>query len=270
MLLGRQLVSNYEQAKPNLVSVVLESNGFNDLLDKITYLRDAQQAQQTIIQVTKQAKARADAAAARLASLEASVRQITVETAQRVQALAGMNMLLHSKQNALAQARSAQQGALANENAKGAALQAEISKVEAEQAAAERAAALAAQQQAAANSSAGRIGRIGRADAGRADVRAVRRVGDPVRDRAVRVGWAEPDSELRRRLGLLPDHARHLEAVRRHRPGGVPGEQVRAGRGREPHLERRRRRVQLGLRRDRRDRLTDAPAAHNLPPCPVP
>jgi len=154
MLLGRQLVSNYEQAKPNLVSVVLEANGFNDLLDKITYLRDAQQVQQTIISVTKQAKARADAAATRLAALEASVRQITVETAQRVQALAGMNMLLHSKQAALAQARSAQQGALAAAHAKGAALQAEISKVEAEQAAAERAAALAAQQQAAANSSA--------------------------------------------------------------------------------------------------------------------
>ena len=147
MLLGRQLVSNYEQAKPNLVSVVLESDGFNQLLDKITYLRDAQQQQQAIIQVTKQAKARADAAAARLASLEASVRQITIETGQRVQALAGMNMLLHAKQSALAQARSAQQGALAASQAKGAALQAEISKVEAEQAAAERAAALAAQQQ---------------------------------------------------------------------------------------------------------------------------
>ena len=162
MLLGRQLVSNYEQAKPNLVSVVLESNGFNDLLDKITYLRDAQQQQQAIIQVTKQAKARANAAAARLASLEASVRQITIETGQRVQALAGMNMLLHSKQSALAQARSAQQGALAASQEKGAALQAEISKVEAEQAAAERAAALAAQQQqqqqAAAGGSAGGSG----------------------------------------------------------------------------------------------------------------
>ncbi len=160
MLLGRQLVSNYEQAKPNLVSVVLESDGFNDLLDKITYLRDAQQQQQAIIQVTKQAKARANAAAARLASLEASVRQITIETGQRVQALAGMNMLLHSKQSALAQARSAQQDALAASQAKGAALQSEISKVEAEQAAAERAAALAAQQQqqAAAGGSAGGSG----------------------------------------------------------------------------------------------------------------
>ncbi len=147
MLLGRQLVSNYEQAKPNLVSVVLESNGFTDLLDKLTYLRDAQQEQQAIIKITTQAKERADAAATRLAALEASVRQITIETAQRVRALVGMNVLLHSKQAALAQARSAQQGALAAEHAKGAALQAQITRVEAEQAAAERAAALAAQQQ---------------------------------------------------------------------------------------------------------------------------
>jgi septal ring factor EnvC (AmiA/AmiB activator) len=156
MLLGRQLVSNYEQSKPNLVSVVLESNGFTDLLDKITYLKDAQQAQQAIIQVTKQAKARADVAAARLASLEASVRQITEETAQRVAALAGMNVLLHSKQAALAQARSAQQGALSAAHAKGAALQAEIGRIEAAQAAAERAAL--AQQQAAAAGSAGGSG----------------------------------------------------------------------------------------------------------------
>ena len=153
MLLSRQLVSNYEQAKPNLVSVVLESSGFTDLLDKLTYLKDAQQAQQAIITVTTQAKKRADAAATRLAALEASVRQITLETAQRVRALAGMNVLLHSKQAALAQARSAQQGALAAAHAKGSALQAEISKVEAAQAAAERAAL--AQQQAAASGSGG-------------------------------------------------------------------------------------------------------------------
>ena len=163
MLLGRQLVSNYEQAKPNLVSVVLESNGFTDLLDKLTYLRDAQQEQQAIIKITTQAKERADAAATRLAALEASVRQITIETAQRVRALAGMNVLLHSKQAALAQARSAQQGALAAEHTKGAALQAQITRVEAEQAAAERAAALAAQQQQSSAGSSGSSGSAGNA-----------------------------------------------------------------------------------------------------------
>jgi len=161
MLLSRQLVSNYEQAKPNLVSVVLESNGFTDLLDKITYLKDAQQQQQVIIAVTKLAKARADAAAAHLAALQDTDRQITSETAQRVQALAGMNMLLHAKEGALQQARSAKQSALAATRSKGAALQAEIGRVEAAQAAAERAAALAAQQQAAANGSGGGSGGSG-------------------------------------------------------------------------------------------------------------
>ena len=156
MVLSRQLLSNYEQSKPNLVSVVLESNGFTDLLDKITYLRDAQHEQQAIITITTQAKEQADAAAARLASLETVDRQITNETVQRVQALAGMNTLLHSKEAALQQARNAQQGALAASRDKGAQLQAEITKVEAEQAAAERAAL--AQQQAAASTSAGGSG----------------------------------------------------------------------------------------------------------------
>ncbi len=152
MLLGRQLVSDYEQAKPNLVSVVLESNGFTDLLDKLTFLHQAQKQQQTIIAITREAKAQADAAATRLAALEASDREITNETAQRVRALAGMNLLLHAKQAALQQARSARQSALAASRERGAQLQAEIGRVEAAQAAAERAAALAAQQQQASSS----------------------------------------------------------------------------------------------------------------------
>jgi septal ring factor EnvC (AmiA/AmiB activator) len=144
MLLGRQLVSNYEQNKPNLVSVVLESNGFKDLLDRLTYLRDAQQQQQTIISITRQAKAQADAAAKRLAALEATDKEMTIATTQRVLALASMNSLLQSKQAALQQARAAQQDALAASQARGAALRSEIARVQAEQAAAARAAAAAA------------------------------------------------------------------------------------------------------------------------------
>jgi septal ring factor EnvC (AmiA/AmiB activator) len=146
MLLGRQLVSNYEQAKPSLVSVVLESSGFNDLLDRLTFLRDAQQQQQTIISITQEAKAQADSAATRLANLESTDRQITLATVQRVNALAGMNLLLHSKQAALQQARGAQQNALAASRARGSALQGEIARVQAQQAAAAAARAAAAQQ----------------------------------------------------------------------------------------------------------------------------
>jgi septal ring factor EnvC (AmiA/AmiB activator) len=143
MLLARQLVTNYEQAKPTLVSVVLESHGFRDLLDQLTFLRDAQKQQQVIITITREAKVRADAAAGHLAVLRANDRQITIATAQRVRALAGMNSLLHSKQAALARARGIQQSALVASRARGSHLQAEIGHIEAEQAAAARAAAAA-------------------------------------------------------------------------------------------------------------------------------
>jgi len=143
MLLARQLVTNYEEAKPTLVSVVLESHGFRDLLDQLTFLRDAQKQQQVIITITREAKARADTAAGHLAVLRANDRQITIATAQRVRALAGMNSLLHSKQAALARARGIQQSALVASRARGSHLQAEIGHIEAEQAAAARAAAAA-------------------------------------------------------------------------------------------------------------------------------
>ncbi len=149
MLLARQLVTNYEQAKPNLVSVVLESNGFKALLDQLTFLRDAQHQQQSIITITREARARADAAANHLAALRSSDRQITYATGQRVLALAGMNGLLHSKQADLARARSIQQSALVASRARGSQLQGEISHIEAEQAAAARAAAAAATTQSA-------------------------------------------------------------------------------------------------------------------------
>jgi septal ring factor EnvC (AmiA/AmiB activator) len=139
-LLSRQLVSNYEQSKPDLVSVVLESSGFNALLDNLTYLRDAQKQQQTIITITRKAKAEANAAAVRLTGLRTSDRQMTVATSQRVLALASMNNLLQSRQGALQDARIAQQNALAASRARGAALAGEISRIQAEQAAAERAA----------------------------------------------------------------------------------------------------------------------------------
>jgi hypothetical protein len=140
-LLARQLVSSYEGDKPDLIAVVLEAHGFTDLLERVDFLRRAEQQQQTIIGLTRQAKAQADVAARRLAKLEATDLQITQATAIRARALAGMNALLQSKQGALQEARAAQQAALAASRAKGAQLQSAISRVEAQQAAAQRAAA---------------------------------------------------------------------------------------------------------------------------------
>jgi septal ring factor EnvC (AmiA/AmiB activator) len=140
-LLANQLVSNYESGSPDLLSAVLESNGFTQLLDRINFLNDAEHQQQRIITITKRAKAQATAAAIRLARLQAREEQITKAAAVEAKALAGMNWLLHSKQSALERAQAVQRAALAASQTRASQLQAEISQIEAQQAAAEQAAA---------------------------------------------------------------------------------------------------------------------------------
>jgi septal ring factor EnvC (AmiA/AmiB activator) len=140
LLLSRQLVSSYESDNPDLVGVVLESHGFSDLLERITYLRDAEHQQQAIIAVTRADRAQADAAANRLTKLEATDRRITAQTAVRAQALAGMNSLLRSKQSTLSNAQAVQQSALSASRSRGSQLQAQISRIEAQQAAQQAAA----------------------------------------------------------------------------------------------------------------------------------
>jgi septal ring factor EnvC (AmiA/AmiB activator) len=144
MILARQLRSNYEDARPDLMSVVLESDGFNQLLEQLQFLNRAEAEQKQVIGVTRLAKARADSAEQRLAHLKATDQQITDATAVQPHALAGMNALLHSRQAALADDQAAEQAALAAARARGAQLQSAISRVEAEQAAARAAAALLA------------------------------------------------------------------------------------------------------------------------------
>ena len=149
MLLSRQLISSYEGDHPDLVSVVLNARGFNDLLEQITYLGRAEHAQQTIIGLTKLAKSQADRAARRLAVMQASDRRLTDAAAMRVRALAGMNALLTVKQNALARAQTAQRLALGTSVARAGALRTRIGRIDAARrravaAAAARAAAAAA------------------------------------------------------------------------------------------------------------------------------
>ena len=140
MLLARQVVSSYEGDHPDIIAVVLEAHGFADLLDRLSYLHDAEQQQQSIITITRTARARANDAAHHLARLEATDRRVTEETAVRARALAGMESLLGGKQAALQKAKAAQQSALAASRARGAQLQSEIAKVQAQQAAAQAAA----------------------------------------------------------------------------------------------------------------------------------
>ncbi|HWD76256.1 MAG TPA: transglycosylase family protein [Solirubrobacteraceae bacterium] len=143
-ILRAQLVSNYEGAQPDLVSVVLNANGFTNLLDQLNYLGMAEQRQQAIISFTRAARAQADQAAHRLVVLQTTDRQMTQGAEVQARALAGMNALLASKQSAMRSARAAQQSALGAAQVHAAELRHRISAVEAAQAAAAARAAAAA------------------------------------------------------------------------------------------------------------------------------
>lgn len=137
--LSSQLVTSYESDNPDLVGVILEANGFNDLLEKVDFLKRTQRQQQSVVQTTRDAKARTDAAAKQLAQLEQSDRIVTANAASRAAALANMDGLLQSKQAAVQQARAAQLAALEATKAKAGSLQGAISKLQAQQAAAAQA-----------------------------------------------------------------------------------------------------------------------------------
>ena len=149
MLLARQLVSGYEGNRPDLVSVVLNSNGFNNLLEQINFLGQAERQQQAIISITRRAKRQADAATARLAKLRTRDRQIAAAATVREKALQGMNTLLQARQGAMSRARYAQQLELAAVRAQGQRLESRIARIHAQQAAAAAAARAAASAQAA-------------------------------------------------------------------------------------------------------------------------
>jgi septal ring factor EnvC (AmiA/AmiB activator) len=140
-VLSRQLVSNYERDKPDLIGVVLDARGFNDLLEQLDFLRRAQGQTQAIIQVTRTDKAAADKAQRRLSGLEATEVRVTNAAATREEALAGMNSLLETEETALARARSAQRITLSASRARGSRLRNAIARAQAARAAAARAAA---------------------------------------------------------------------------------------------------------------------------------
>jgi septal ring factor EnvC (AmiA/AmiB activator) len=152
-LLARQLVSGYESDRPDLVGVILNAHGFTDLLEQLTFLRRAEDQQQTLVSVIRQERARAAAAAHRLASLRSTQRRAEQATALQARALAGMDQLLAVKQAALARVSAAQGAALAASRARAGALRSQIGQIQARQAAAARAAAARAAADAAAASS---------------------------------------------------------------------------------------------------------------------
>lgn len=138
--LARQLVSQYESGSTSLVAVVLESKGFQQLLENVDFIKRAQHEEQSLLKVARTDKARANAAAARAAKLRAAESKVAAARELQDRSLAGMQTVLNSRQDALAHVRAAQSAALAAAHSRGTETTDEIAHEKAQEAAAQAAA----------------------------------------------------------------------------------------------------------------------------------
>jgi septal ring factor EnvC (AmiA/AmiB activator) len=138
--LAAELRDQYEQPQQSFVSLIVDSGGFQQLLDGLQYLSRAKRQEQSIIVRTRTARTRAVAASARLVKLERTDAEAANVASTQSNALAGMNALLDSRQAALAHERAAQTTALAASQEQGSKLEAAISSIQKQEAAAQAAA----------------------------------------------------------------------------------------------------------------------------------
>jgi murein DD-endopeptidase MepM/ murein hydrolase activator NlpD len=82
-ILARRLAELYEADKPDLMTVVLNSDGFADLLERGEFLGRIQDQDNTVIKLVRDAKADATSTAARLDKLEARQQQLTTIVLKR-------------------------------------------------------------------------------------------------------------------------------------------------------------------------------------------
>jgi murein DD-endopeptidase MepM/ murein hydrolase activator NlpD len=111
-VLSQQLVSSYESDQPDLVTVVLESSGFQDLLERVQFVgRIQKQDVKVVTRVKRERKAVADQAIV-LGALEKRQQALTTQVLRERDSLAAIRLSLLRQQVAVAQIKARQAGAL--------------------------------------------------------------------------------------------------------------------------------------------------------------
>lgn len=105
--LADHLEAQYKAARPDLVSVVLNAKGFEDLLERSEFLRRAQDAGTEVVDVMRDARADAKAEVRRLARLERRREEEAVAVQRRRDAIASIASAVARRREAVAQARAA-------------------------------------------------------------------------------------------------------------------------------------------------------------------
>ena len=133
-VLADRLVELYKSDQPDIVSVVLDANGFADLLENGAYLQRIGQQDRAIITAVRDAKVAMAAAARRLGTLEQRQQRIATQIAERRNAVAKVRVEVQGKRDAVDRVRDQKQGLLGSVRAHAHDIDEDIKALQAQQA----------------------------------------------------------------------------------------------------------------------------------------
>jgi peptidoglycan DL-endopeptidase CwlO len=132
--LSRRLVEIYESDRPDIVTVILNSKGFADLLERQDFIRRISDQDRQIIQLVVTAREDATATAKRLAVLETRQQKITAAVFARRQDLADIRGQLIGTRVGYQKTRAGKAAALSHTQSTRKELEGRLTNLEAEQA----------------------------------------------------------------------------------------------------------------------------------------
>jgi peptidoglycan DL-endopeptidase CwlO len=133
--LANRLVQMYKEDSPDVVTVVLEADGFADLLERTEFLQRTSAQDARIISRVRDAKAEATATAARLDRLEKRAEKVAEAIEAEVVEVAAVKGELVDRRESYASARAEKAQLLSNTRASRAELEDHVHSLEREQAA---------------------------------------------------------------------------------------------------------------------------------------
>ncbi len=136
--LSANLVAEYEGSRPDIVSVILDSHGFSDLLEQVSFMQRVGRQDAQIVSDTRTARADVSREANRLVTLEQRDRVLTSQILAQRNHVAALQAALQTQQLSALGARSRASSKLSDVNGRLHTLEAKLA---AEAAAAARAAA---------------------------------------------------------------------------------------------------------------------------------
>jgi peptidoglycan hydrolase CwlO-like protein len=133
-VLSQQLVAGYENGQPSIVSVVVDANGFSNLLERLSFARRIRIHDQQIVAAVILARNRVAAQAVRLAGLEGRQQNLTARVLTQRDQLDTAKLTLLNQQMSVTHARDNNVSQLTSARRQVASLRRALAQLQAEQA----------------------------------------------------------------------------------------------------------------------------------------